>query len=93
MTDGDTDQDDFHALLDGVRAGNPTAHQIDPDERDPVSGETADEAEETLQKRGLVNPFHAIELQRRQNRRRRDQREDEPNPIVAELEREGFDAE
>lgn len=62
--------DDLRKLLDGVRDGDPTRHQLDPEEPDPVSGETADDAEERLHRTGLVNPFHAVELQRRQNARR-----------------------
>lgn len=67
---------DFEKLLAGVREGDPTKHQIDPGETDPVCGETADEAEASMKKNGLVNPFHAIELQRRQNKRRREQQKD-----------------
>ena len=66
---------DFEKLLDGVREGNPTKHQTPPDEEDPVCGETADEAEASMEKNGLVNPFHAAELQRRQNKRRREEQE------------------
>jgi hypothetical protein len=64
--------DDMRKLLDGVEDGEPTRHQIDPDEEDPVSNETADEAWEHYQKTGFVNPFHAVELQRRQNEQRDD---------------------
>ena len=59
--------DELHKLVDGVLDGDPTRHQIDPDEKDPVVGETADEAWEKFQRTGLVNPFHAIEMQKRQN--------------------------
>lgn len=67
--------DDLRKLLDGVRAGDPIHYQIDPGERDPVSGETADDAEASLKATGLVNPFHAVELQRRRDERRRKQSE------------------
>ena len=67
-----TDADDLRKLLDGVRDGDPIRHQLDPDEADPVCDETADEAEESLRETGLVNPFHAAELQRRQAERRRE---------------------
>lgn len=66
---------DLRKLLDGVHTGNPTKHQIDSDKRDPVSDETADDAEESLKETGLVNPFHAVELQRRLDERRREQSE------------------
>lgn len=67
------EDEDFLRLIDGVIDGEPTRHQLDPDDEDPVCNETADEAEETLAKRGLVNPFHAVDLQRRQNERREQQ--------------------
>lgn len=60
-------------LLAGVRDGNRTRYQRDPDEKAPVTGQTADEAWGALKKRGLVDPFHADELQRRQDKNRREQ--------------------
>jgi hypothetical protein len=72
----DAETDDFQKLLDGVRDGEPTRHQIDPDEEDPVTDETADEAWEEYQRSGLVNPFHAVEMQRRQNKQREEQSDD-----------------
>ncbi len=64
------DADRMQQLLDGVRDGQPPRYQLDPDERDPVCNETADEAWMTFKRRGLVNPFHAKELQRRQDEER-----------------------
>lgn len=80
-TNGKTDE--LFALLAGVRGGEPTRYQSDPDEADPVVGETADEAWETYQRRGLVNPFHAQELQRRQS----EQRAAESDSLMDTLER------
>lgn len=57
-------------LLAGVRAGDPTRHQCDPDEKDPVLGETAAEAWETYERTGMVNPLHARALQAMQNEAR-----------------------
>ena len=68
-----SDTDDLHELIDGVLDGEPTRHQLDPDDSDPVTDETADEAWEEFQRSGLVNPFHAVEMQKRQNENRREQ--------------------
>lgn len=69
----------IHDAVDGALSGNHGAYQIAPDERDPVCDETADEAWEKYQRRGLVNPFHAHELQRRQSEKRRKEQENEPS--------------
>ncbi len=66
---GDADRA-MQQLLDGVVDGQSVRHQLAPDEGDPVSNETADEAWQTFQKRKHVNPFHAVELQRQQDEER-----------------------
>lgn len=62
-----SDDDPMLQLLNGVQDGQPARYQLDPDERDPVTNDTAEEALETYQKSGLVNPFHAGALQQRQH--------------------------
>lgn len=65
--------------VDGALNSDHEQYQLDPDEEDPVCGETADEAWETYQRRGLVNPFHAEELQRRQRAARREVEDQKPS--------------
>lgn len=50
----------FDDLLSLARTGIP------PQEEDPIDGETADEAYERYQKTGIVNPFHADTIKRRE---------------------------
>ena len=73
--------DKFSSMIGAAVDGDPTRVQCEPDEEDPVCHETADEAWEKYQLRGLVNPFHAVELQRRQNAERRKERENAPTLV------------
>lgn len=64
-------------VVTGVMSGDHSRYQIEPDEKDPVCGETADEAWEKFERTGMVNPAHAHELQRRQNELRRKKRQED----------------
>jgi hypothetical protein len=87
IDDTNTDIDKFDALIDAAVDGDPTRVQCDPDERDPVCAETADEAWDTFQQTGLVNPFHAVSMQHRQNT----EQQEKDRSLVDALEAEGFD--